>query len=494
MNIARRLNRTVIGFCILLAACGGPPAEPVAHQTPSPVVPSATSTPVATSTPPATFTPVYSPTPESLPSRFVELCEGAFSKAVSQGTPQAPALVLSSALYANGGWEISGFVRFRMDQYQTLACSRKTREKVLTYTDGASGWRISSDVRVVDIASGNVIASASYQGGNPPSIKFEPGDKYGSTPGIKLLEDVFEQQKDPGTVPLDVTASSLAISADGKWLAHEAAGSKFGTAIVIRDADTLQIVTQFESRDAPDSMEFSLDGQYLLVTSFSGQQSTLWDVRAGIDVQHFSGRYGTLSPDGRMVAIIDEDADTLLEKLSLRDATSGTEVQIISDIFEYPFFTSVRFSPDGERLVFETTSLVVWNTREWKVERKIETPTGGDILAFSPDGGMLATASKFHAAGIGLWNPSTGEHIHTIAPIGNPDVGVRVETLAFSPDGRYLAAGLSDETVRVWETATWLEVHTFYGNFGSVEDIEFSPDGKRLYASVLAALKIFDLE
>jgi WD40 repeat protein len=55
-----------------------------------------------------------------------------------------------------------------------------------------------------------------------------------------------------------------------------------------------------------------------------------------------------------------------------------------------------------------------------------------------------------------------------------------VQCVAFSPDGRHLASGGHDQTVRLWETGTGREILTLRGHAGCVWNVAFSPDGRRL--------------
>jgi WD40 repeat protein len=54
-----------------------------------------------------------------------------------------------------------------------------------------------------------------------------------------------------------------------------------------------------------------------------------------------------------------------------------------------------------------------------------------------------------------------------------------VESVAFSRDGRFLAWGGSDTTVKVWEATTG-EVRTLRGHLSYVHSVAFSPDGRRI--------------
>ena len=76
---------------------------------------------------------------------------------------------------------------------------------------------------------------------------------------------------------------------------------------------------------------------------------------------------------------------------------------------------------------------------------------------------------------VALWHPATGKELRTLA--GH---SAWVYSVAFSPDGRNLASGSYDKTIRLWDTATGKELRTFVGHSEGVSSVAFSPDGRTL--------------
>jgi len=56
----------------------------------------------------------------------------------------------------------------------------------------------------------------------------------------------------------------------------------------------------------------------------------------------------------------------------------------------------------------------------------------------------------------------------------------KVTALAYSPDGRLLASGSEDKTVKIWEASTGREIRTLYGHTWKVTAVAFSPDSQML--------------
>ncbi len=97
-------------------------------------------------------------------------------------------------------------------------------------------------------------------------------------------------------------------------------------------------------------------------------------------------------------------------------------------------------------------------------------------LAISPDGRRLASGGADHT--VRVWDPATGRELHTLRGHAGAVHGV-----AFSPDGRRLASASWDETVRLWDVAGGRPVRTLAVGGGHVSTVAFSPDGKHLVAA-----------
>ncbi len=203
------------------------------------------------------------------------------------------------------------------------------------------------------------------------------------------------------------------------------------------------------------------------------------------------------SADGKRLASASQD-----KTVKVWDSTSGQELLTLKG--HTLQVNSVAFSPDGKRLASASLdgSVKLWNATSGQELLTLKGRIGLVMsVAFSPDGKRLASA------GGGPSNPPTTGVFMVWDVTSEPDSltsgqellsltghTAQVNSVAFSADGKRLASGSQDQTVKVWDATTGRQTLTFKAvTLGGIKGVAFSPDGTRLaVAGQENVVKIWD--
>ncbi len=176
-----------------------------------------------------------------------------------------------------------------------------------------------------------------------------------------------------------------------------------------------------------------------------------------------------LSPDGRTLALASTRGS-----VTLWDVADGQLRHTLPEV--QPAIQWLHFSPDGETLASNAGGQVrLWDARTGRLTGALGEVAESPSLcaAFSPDGRVLVSGTS--EQGLRAWELATRqERTPLVGHLG------RVSAVAFAPDGKTLASGSWDRTVRLWNVVAWQEAAVLEGHQGNVTCLTFAPDGKML--------------
>jgi WD40 repeat protein len=248
--------------------------------------------------------------------------------------------------------------------------------------------------------------------------------------------------------------------------------------------------------DAANAVAVSSDGKYVAAGGMD-KSVKVWKLDSGELVHEIEGSQGIIraiafQPHGPLLATGGDEP-----VVRIWDASTGERRKVLRGV--RPTVTSITFSPDGRFVAgcsFAQTGakgwlgdVIVWDVESGDLVRVVESQANGYYrgVAFSPDGSLLAAAfdaaGSPRSSGVKLWDSRTWELKGTLLR----DRGASL-SVAFSPDGRYVASGggyvevndgrTATGEVTIWDIETGKIVETLSRpTGGGYVAVAFSPDG-----------------
>jgi WD40 repeat protein len=182
------------------------------------------------------------------------------------------------------------------------------------------------------------------------------------------------------------------------------------------------------------------------------------------------------SPDGRRVGVIWMDGKRW--SFALYESSSRKTIAISPENIGHTW--AVASSPDSSLFATggEDGIVRLWDASTGKRTAACRGHARKVLaLAFRRDSRRLVSASADGT--VRQWDSATGQEV------GSPyerHTG-EVLTAAYSPDGDWIASGGTDRTVRVWRAGNRQDITVLEGHTGSVSQVAFAADGRRLVSS-----------
>jgi WD40 repeat protein/DNA-binding SARP family transcriptional activator len=287
----------------------------------------------------------------------------------------------------------------------------------------------------------NVTVAGTAEWANLPAVEnfegvvsFTPDGAHlvASSPDRSVTVWDTETWRESGRIgPASGEVSSLAVSADGRWLATGTWDGPVDVWNLATGEHRFRVEVPFA-----DDVAWSRAGDLLAVAS----DSTI--------------RVVDVSGDEQAVLLGDTDA----------------------------FFRSVDFDPTGTQVVttqywsgrpdFSLLKVQLWDWERGEVVRTIDSPA--ESAVFAPDGTRVAS-TNLEGGVAEIFDAESGESLATLS--GHTG---HVTDVEYAPDGSVIATSGSDATVRLWDAASGAPRLVLRGHQSKANGLTFSPDGSML--------------
>ena len=244
----------------------------------------------------------------------------------------------------------------------------------------------------------------------------------------------------------------------------------FGSEAKIWDVKSGRELRALSLTEIPSDASFSGDGRIVAILGGTSGLS-LWDAESGARLRDLTsspmanlGKIGSMPSPGSITSMPNMAELTAMMNNVMGAMAAGTMGRTV---------TSVAFSPDNRVLAaggvesksnFDLAAMMAGATGKKKSSKN------------APDPQDMMKDLKVEAVGqVVLWDVSAGREVGALKGHGKG-----VTQVVFSRDGRLLASGSTDNTIKIWDVAGKRELITLVGHSANIESLDFSPNSRLL--------------
>lgn len=226
---------------------------------------------------------------------------------------------------------------------------------------------------------------------------------------------------------------------------------------------------------SPDGTKWVFLEQYGTCYLYNSDLSTRIKLE---NIHDIAGGQCAITPDSKYLVVFGRPQSSkdrnFAKYVRVFDLDTGEQVM------EDPYTTFGRYlkmANDGKFAVSGTDGKARLYGTDFKLIAELENEQVVTAMAFTSDSSKIVTSNTVGV--IRIWDAQTGELLKTIDGIGTYDI----LSLSISPDGKTIAAGCNDFSVRVFDMLTGKMKFRLTGANETIKQVEYSPDGTLLAAS-----------
>jgi RNA polymerase sigma factor (sigma-70 family) len=347
-------------------------------------------------------------------------------------------------------------------------------------------WDLASRKELRQARAGALLAALAFT----PDAQTLAGRPLGDGPAVRLWDVATAKEKLPalGEQTGRMMGSQVVTFApDGKSVALSR-----GNALLVLDVATAKPRPDCPGHEGGiKSLSFAADGRTLVSGGDHGPVRQ-WHAVTGRQLRSVRPNPevapSVLSPDGKRLAAVAPDHKAVV----VRDFATAAEVRrlpvalpdVPAGAVVYPVVFFVAFSGNGQTVAAASyandtsqQTFQLWDCHTGRETGRF-TLTGGmpTVPALSPDGQLVAVAGGFGGP-VRLLKAGSGYDVQQLVGAAS-----MVEVVAFSPDGRTLAAAGQGDEVLLWEVASGRPRRRLRGSKAGLLTLAFSADGRLLAA------------
>jgi WD40 repeat protein len=240
------------------------------------------------------------------------------------------------------------------------------------------------------------------------------------------------------------------------------------------------------------AVAFSPDGRVLAVAG-GGPSIRLWEVATWVELDPLEVggeriKSVAFAPDGRTMALGQESGGGVGGDVTVWDLADRRRLAMF--VGHKGGVTTLAFSPDAAVLASGDSAGVVklWDLGRASERNSLQAEECCVMaVAFSTDGGTLAVCRSFGNS-VRLWDTASAE------PRGELLTPSKVNSLAFSPDGRCFATGESEGVATLWDLGQGRRLGAVRSKGGTIHTVAFSRGGDCLVTGDgLGVVRLWDV-